>query len=167
MSRQCHAIVLNSAMADRSKCGIGTSLGAVEFRITKLGVKHLHKRGAFMVKKTINALACALFAPLAVAQTSTRTTEQTTATQPTMRTEAATASPSAAGTVTTYEPGKLVVVGSESAQDTFSFVLDKTVRYFNRAGRCGSRRKLSENNSQSQSHRDRPFFTFLCSSRVA
>ena len=53
-----------------------------------------------------------------------------------MRTEAATASPSAAGTVvTTYEPGKLVVVGSESAQDTFTFVLDKTVRYFNKAGR--------------------------------
>jgi hypothetical protein len=89
-----------------------------------------------MVKKTINALACALFAPLAFAQTSTRTTEQTTATQRTMRTEATTASTSAAGTVvTTYEPGKLVVVGSESAQATFSFVLDKTVRYFNKAGR--------------------------------
>jgi hypothetical protein len=79
-----------------------------------------------MVKKTINALACALFAQFAFAQTSTRTTEQT---------EAATASPSAADTVTTYEPGKLVVVGSESGQDTFSFVLDKTVRYFNKAGR--------------------------------
>ena len=82
-----------------------------------------------MVKKTINALACAILAPLAFAQTSIRTAEQT------MRTEATTASASPAGTVTTYEPGKLVVVGSESAQDTFSFVLDKTVRYFNKAGR--------------------------------
>lgn len=89
-----------------------------------------------MVKKTINAVACALFAPLALAQTSTRTTDQTTATQRTMRAEATTASTSAAGTVvTTYEPGKLVVVGSEGAQNTFTFVLDKTVRYVNKAGR--------------------------------
>ena len=88
-----------------------------------------------MVKKTINALACAMFAALAFGQTSTRTAEQTTATQPTMRTEATTASTSAADTVTAYEPGKLVVVGSESVQDTFSFVLDKRIRYFNKAGR--------------------------------
>ena len=88
-----------------------------------------------MVRKTINALACGMFASLAFAQTSTKTAEPTTATQPTMRTEATTASTSAASTVTTYEPGKLVVVGSQSAQDTFSFVLDKTVRYFNKAGR--------------------------------
>ena len=53
-----------------------------------------------------------------------------------MRTEAATASPSAAGTVTTYEPGKIIVVGSESGHDTFSYVLDKTVRYVNKAGRA-------------------------------
>jgi hypothetical protein len=89
-----------------------------------------------MVKKTINAVAWALFTPLAFAQTSPTTTEQTTATQRTMRTEATTASRSAAGdVVTTYEPGKLVVVGSESAQGTSTFVLDKTVRYFNKAGR--------------------------------
>jgi len=36
---------------------------------------------------------------------------------------------------TTYEPGKIIVVGSESAHDTFSYVLDKTVRYVNKAGR--------------------------------
>ena len=88
-----------------------------------------------MVKKTINALACAMFAPLAFGQTSTRTADQTTATQQTMRTEATTASTTVASTVTTYEPGKLVVVGSESAQGTFSFVLDETVGYFNKAGR--------------------------------
>ena len=87
-----------------------------------------------MVKNTINALACAMFASLAFTQTSLRTAEPTTATQPTMRTEATIASTSAVDTVTTYEPGKLIVVGSESAQDTFSFVLDKTVRYFNKAG---------------------------------
>ena len=87
------------------------------------------------MKKTINTLACGMFASLAFAQPTTRTTDQTTATQPTIRTEAITASETVASTVTTYEPGKLVVVGSESAQGTFSFVLDKTVRYFNKAGR--------------------------------
>jgi hypothetical protein len=82
-----------------------------------------------MVKKTINALACALIAPLALAQTSTTTTEQKTTTQPTTTTE------TDSGTVTTtYEPGKIIVVGSESGQDTFSYVLDKTVRYVNKAG---------------------------------
>ena len=72
------------------------------------------------MKKTINALVCALIAPLAFAQTGTTTTKQTT---------------TGSGTVTTYEPGKIVVVGSESADDTFSYVLDDTVRYVNKAGR--------------------------------
>lgn len=73
-----------------------------------------------MVKKTINALACALIAPLAFAQTSTTTTEQTT---------------TGSGTITTYEPGKIIVVGSENAHDTFSYALDETVPYVNKAGR--------------------------------
>jgi formylmethanofuran dehydrogenase subunit C len=72
-----------------------------------------------MVKKTISALACALIAPLAFAQTSATTAEQMT---------------TGSGTVTTYEPGKIIVVGSESAQDTFSYVLDNSVRYVNKAG---------------------------------
>jgi hypothetical protein len=83
-----------------------------------------------MVKKTINALACVLIASLAFAQTSTTTTEQKTTTQRTTRTE------TASGIVTTtYEPGKIIVVGSEGAHDTFGFVLDKAVRYVNKAGR--------------------------------
>src|SRR5258708_37571281 len=104
---------------------------SVESRTTKLGVKHQGKNGeAFVVKKTINALACALIAPLAFAQTSTTTTEQKTTTQPTTTTE------TASGTVTTtYEPGKIIVVGSESAPDTLSYILDKTIRYVNEAGK--------------------------------
>ena len=84
-----------------------------------------------MVKKTINALVCVLIAPLAFAQTSpTNTGQKTTNQPPTATTE------TASGTVTTtYEPGKIIVVGSESGRDTFSFVLDKTVRYVNKAGR--------------------------------
>ena len=73
-----------------------------------------------MVKKTINALACALIAPLAFAQTSTTPTKQTT---------------TGSGTVTTFEPGEIIVVGSESGQDTFSYVLDDAVRYVNKAGK--------------------------------
>jgi hypothetical protein len=113
---------LNSAVVGRSKCGIRNGLAAVG-RIANHEAwgKHQGKKGeAFMVKKTINALACALIAPLAFAQTSTTTTGQTT---------------TGPGTVTTYEPGKIIVVGSENANDTFSYVLDDSVRYVNKAGR--------------------------------
>jgi uncharacterized protein YdeI (BOF family) len=72
------------------------------------------------VKKTINALACALIAPLAFAQTGTKSTDQTK---------------TGPGTVTTFEPGKIVVVGSKSADDTFCYVLDDTVRYVNKGGK--------------------------------
>ena len=82
-----------------------------------------------MVKKAINTLACALIAALAFAQTNTTTTEQKTTTQPTTPTE-----PS--GVVTTaYQPGEIIVVGSESAQQTSTYVLSKGVRYVNKAGR--------------------------------
>jgi hypothetical protein len=101
-------------------------------KATKLwGSKINFKTGEFMVKKTINALVCVLIAPLAFAQTSpTNTGQKTTNQPPTARTE------TASGTVTTtYEPGEIIVVGSESGPDTFGFVLDKTVRYVNKAGR--------------------------------
>ena len=60
------------------------------------------------------ALACALITPLAFAQTSTATTETTTGTH---------------GTVTTYKPGKTIVVRSEKEQNPISYVLGKTVHY--------------------------------------
>ena len=73
-----------------------------------------------MVKTTINTLACALIATLAFAQTSTTTKKETT---------------TGSGTVTTFEPGEIIVVGSESGHDTFSYVLDDAVRYVNKAGK--------------------------------
>jgi len=73
-----------------------------------------------MVKTTINALACALIATLAFAQTGTTTTKQAT---------------TGSGTVTTFEPGEIIVVGSESTDDTLCYVLDNTVRYVDKAGR--------------------------------
>jgi hypothetical protein len=73
-----------------------------------------------MVKTTIYALACALIATLAFAQTSTMTTKQTT---------------TGSGTVTRFEPGEIIVVGSDRGDDTFSYVLDDGVRYVNKAGK--------------------------------
>jgi hypothetical protein len=85
-----------------------------------------------MTKKTIVALACALVAPLAFAQTSTTTTEQTTTTQPETTTQTTTTT-YATGTVTTYEPGKTIVVRSE--QGPVSFALGTVARIVDSAGK--------------------------------
>jgi hypothetical protein len=82
------------------------------------------------VKKTIIALVCALVAPWAFAQTSTTTTEQTT-TQPATTTETTTTY--TAGTVTTYEPGKTVVVRSD--QGPVSFALGTAARIIDTTGK--------------------------------
>ena len=83
------------------------------------------------MKTSIITLGCALIAPLAFAQTST-TTEQTTSTQP-ATTETTTTSTTASGTVTTYEPGKTIVVKSE--EGPLSFALGTTARIVNGAGK--------------------------------
>ena len=73
------------------------------------------------MKKTIIVLACAVVAPVALAQTSTTTRETTTSSQ---------------GTVTTYEPfGKTIVVRSEREDNPISYALGKTAHYVNKAGR--------------------------------
>ena len=82
------------------------------------------------MKKTIIALVCALVAPWAFAQTSTTTTEQTT-TQPATTTETTTTY--TAGTVTTYEPGKTVVVKSD--QGPVSFALGTAARIVDTTGK--------------------------------
>src|SRR5207237_10909725 len=74
-------------------------------------------RGNMIMKKTILGLACALIAPLAFAQTSTTTTEQTT-TQPSTTTTTSTTY--ASGTVTTYTPGKTIVVKSTEGPVSFA-----------------------------------------------
>jgi hypothetical protein len=56
------------------------------------------------------ALACALIAPLAFAQTSTTATETTTSTE---------------GTVSTYKPGKRIVVRSEREDNPISYALGR------------------------------------------
>jgi len=86
------------------------------------------------VKKTIIGLICTLVAPLAFAQTSTTTTEETTtSTKPATTTETTTTTTYTAGMVTTYEPGKTVVVRSE--QGPVSFALGTAARVVDTAGK--------------------------------
>jgi len=85
------------------------------------------------MKSILLSIVCALAAPLAFAQTTTTTTEQTT-TQPTTTTETTTTY--TAGTVTTYEPGKTIVVKSE--EGPVSFVLGTAARVVNGTGKVVS-----------------------------
>src|SRR5438093_10074322 len=102
-------------------------------RTTKFGSKHQQQQGGIIVKKTIVILACALIAPLAFAQTSRTTTEETTtSTQPTTTTQTTTTT-TTEGTVTTYEPGKTIVV--KSGEGPVSFALGTAARVVNGAGR--------------------------------
>jgi ABC-type enterochelin transport system substrate-binding protein len=88
-----------------------------------------------IMKKSILILACAAIAPFAFAQTSTTTTESTTAKNPvTTESSTTTTTTSTDGTVTTFEPGKTIVVRKVGVTDPISYVLGKTVRYVNKTG---------------------------------
>src|SRR5215471_6787283 len=82
------------------------------------------------MKRAIIGIACALIAPLAFAQTSTTTTETTTEPATTTQTTSTTYT---AGTVTTYEAGKTVVVKSD--QGPVSFALGTAARIVDGAGK--------------------------------
>ncbi|HEY4256222.1 MAG TPA: hypothetical protein VGM66_03310 [Candidatus Udaeobacter sp.] len=84
------------------------------------------------MKKAIIGLICALVAPLAFAQTST-TTEETTTTKPATTTETTTDTTYTAGTVTTYEPGKTIVVKGD--QGPVSFALGTAAHVVDAAGK--------------------------------
>ena len=84
------------------------------------------------MKRIIIAIACATVAPFAFAQTSTTTTEQTTTTAP-ATTTSTTSTTYTAGTVTTYEPDKTIVVRDER-EGPVSFALHAPVRIVDRAG---------------------------------
>jgi cell envelope opacity-associated protein A len=78
-------------------------------------------------------MACALVAPIAFAQTSTTTTEQTTTSAPatTTTTESTTYE---TGTVSTYTPGKTIVVKREH-EGPVSFALGTASRVVDGAGK--------------------------------
>jgi len=84
------------------------------------------------MKKTMLGFACALIAPLAFAQTSTTTSEQTTTTAAPETTTTTTTTYSA-GTVTTYEPGKTIVV--KSHEGPVSFALGTAARVVDGVGK--------------------------------
>ena len=85
------------------------------------------------MKKTIVTLACALVAPFAFAQTETTTTQSTTTEPVTGSTQTTTTTTYSAGTVTTYEPGKTIVV--KSAEGPVSFALGTAARIVDGAGK--------------------------------
>lgn len=87
------------------------------------------------MKKVIIGLACAAVAPFAFAQTTT--TEQTTTTAP-ATTTSTTSTTYTSGTVSTYEPGKTIVVKDER-EGPVSFALHAPVRVVDRAGHVISR----------------------------
>ena len=87
------------------------------------------------MKKTILTLACAAIAPLAFAQTSTTTTESTTVKPSSGATTTETTTTTTEGTVSTFEPGKTIVVRRVGVTDPLSYTLGKTVTYVNRAGK--------------------------------
>jgi hypothetical protein len=87
------------------------------------------------MKKSILILACAAIAPFAFAQTSTTTESTTTKTNPvTSESTTTTSTTYTDGTVTTFEPGKTIVVRKVGVTDPISYVLGKTVRFVNKAG---------------------------------
>ena len=85
------------------------------------------------MKKTIIALVCGLVAPLAFAQTSTTTTEETTTSTRPTTTRRLRAQLTRPGTVTTYEPGKTIVVRGE--QGPVSFALGTAANIVDAAGK--------------------------------
>jgi hypothetical protein len=87
------------------------------------------------MKKVIIGLACAVVAPFAFAQTTT--TEQTTTTAPATQTTT-TSTTYTDGMVTSYEPGKTIVVKDER-EGPVSFALHAPVRVVDRAGHVVSR----------------------------
>jgi ABC-type Fe3+-hydroxamate transport system substrate-binding protein len=83
------------------------------------------------MKKSMLILVCAAIAPFAFAQTSTTTTEKTTTAPATTTTETVTTYSS--GTVTTYEPGKTIIV--KGPEGPIDFILGTTVRILDGAGK--------------------------------
>ena len=98
-----------------------------------VGTRANQQNGRTRMKKSMITLACALIAPLAFAQTSTTTTETTKVNPATGTATTETTTTYSAGTVTTYEPGKTIIVKSE--QGPVSFALGTAARIVDGAGK--------------------------------
>ena len=127
------AISSNSGDAERVKQETDARHSGSVRQVTELRSlgEYQHKQGGIIVKKTIVTLACALLATLTFAQTSPTAKEKTkTGTQPTTTTE--TTATYSAGTVSTYTPGKTIVV--QTNLGAASFVLGTSTRIVDGAG---------------------------------
>jgi hypothetical protein len=89
-----------------------------------------------MVKKAIDALVFVLIASLTSEELgfAQMTTDQKATTQKTTTAETASCM-----VTCPYQPGEIIVVGSEGTQNTFSLVLDKGLPYLNKAGKALNR----------------------------
>ena len=87
------------------------------------------------MKRTIVSFVCAMIAPVAFAQTSTTTTEtsQTNPATGTSTTTTETTKTYTGGTVTTYTPGKTIVV--RSTEGPVSFALGTAANIVDAAGK--------------------------------
>jgi len=91
------------------------------------------------MKKLVIGMACALVASFAFAQTSiTNKMSRTTTTQP-VTTDTTTTDTYTTGEVTTYQPGKTIVVKSDNDEGPVRFALRKTARIVDRAGHAVNR----------------------------
>jgi ABC-type Fe3+-hydroxamate transport system substrate-binding protein len=93
----------------------------------------LTKQNGDKMNKTILTLACATIAPIAFAQTSNTTTTQTTTAAAPVVTNETTTTTYSAGTVSTYEPSKTIIVKDESGGPV-RFALGTAARIVNKAG---------------------------------
>lgn len=84
------------------------------------------------MKRTILSLTCALIVPLTFAQTSTTTTETTLIKGGNTTTEMTTTTTE--GTVTTFTPGKTIVVNTTTG-DPLAYTISETARYVSNVGK--------------------------------
>jgi hypothetical protein len=85
------------------------------------------------MKRIIIGMVCASVASLAFGQTGITDKQSTTTTTTTQPATTETTTTYTSGTVTTYEPGKTIIVKDEK-EGPVSFVLGKAVRVVDRAG---------------------------------
>lgn len=118
------------------KSAVKISVRRSGFLASAGGIGHeKFKKERNIMKKTLITLGCALIAPLAFAQTNTTTTETTKSNPVTGTKTTETTTTSTDGVVSTFEPGKTIVVKRVGVVDPITYSLGKTVQYVNRAGK--------------------------------
>jgi hypothetical protein len=96
---------------------------------------NINREGIIMKKAIVSLACCALFAPLAFAQTSsTRTWKEPSGTEPITVTGAIITTTTAEGAAASYQPVKTLVVREDGSNTPGRYVLDGPGRVVNKAG---------------------------------